>query len=228
MGTHPIFESDFDCLTEMSQEPGKSEESRKRKRERDPNQIRVNTSNSQVKWWMVKVPKYLGEKWLSSPQSEVGKLQIRRLGARPEVTFKLNQNLAAMGENQAPIDHKLMLSVPSKSETLGILSRFTNDEDVEVRSIEGSIVQNAVCRPVAMGSRYNNLKKASFQKAERKDRKTIFMQEPVNTCLPRKTAYTIDHVANRKKAEQGKRTEWMKISSKAIFSSFSRNISIIH
>ena len=78
-----------------------------------------------------------------------------------------------------------MLSVPSKSETLGILSRFTNDEDVEVRSIEGSIVQNAVCRPVAMGSRYNNLKKASFQKAERKDRKTIFMQEPVNTCLPR-------------------------------------------
>ena len=86
---------------------------------------------------------------------------------------------------QAPIDHKLMLSVPSKSETLGILSRFTNDEDVEVRSIEGSIVQNAVCRPVAMGSRYNNLKKASFQKAERKDRKTIFMQEPVNTCLPR-------------------------------------------
>ena len=38
----------------MSQEPGKSEESRKRKRERDPNQIRVNTSNSQVKWWMVK------------------------------------------------------------------------------------------------------------------------------------------------------------------------------
>ena len=129
-----------------------------------------------------------------------------------------------------------MLSVPSKSETLGILSRFTNDEDVEVRSIEGSIVQNAVCRPVAMGSRYNNLKKASFQKAERKDRKTIFMQEPVNTCLPRnfgskslyrdakinslirinfmffseilpnlRTAYTIDHVANRKKAEQGKR-----------------------
>merc|ERR1711937_956134 len=167
MGAHPIFESDFDCLTEMSQEPGKSEESRKRKRERDPNQIRVNTSNSQVKWWMVKVPKYLGEKWLSSPQSEVGKLQIRRLGARPEVTFKLNQNLAAMGENQAPIDHKLMLSVPSKSETLGILSRFTNDEDVEVRSIEGSIVQNAVCRPVAMGSRYNNLKGDLFKLFEK-------------------------------------------------------------
>ena len=90
-----------------------------------------------------KVPKYLGEKWLSSPQSEVGKLQIRRLGARPEVTFKLNQNLAAMGESQAPIDHKLILSAPSKTETLGILSRFTNDEDTEVRSIEGSIVQNA-------------------------------------------------------------------------------------
>ena len=57
------------------------------------------------------VPKYLGEKWLSSPQSEVGKLQIRRLGARPEVTFKLNQNLAAMGENQVLENNLLFINI---------------------------------------------------------------------------------------------------------------------
>lgn len=51
-------------------------EPRKRKRERDPHQQKVNTANSQLKWWLVKVPKYLGQKWIESPQSEVGTLQV--------------------------------------------------------------------------------------------------------------------------------------------------------
>ena len=55
------------------------------------------------------VPKYLGQKWLDSPSTDVGKLAIRRTGARTEVTFKLNQALAQSGD-PSPIDHKLMLS----------------------------------------------------------------------------------------------------------------------
>lgn len=92
----------------MSEKPQKSsdEQIRKRKRERDPNQLKVNCANSQVKWWMVKVPKYLGQKWLDSPKAEVGKLQIRQLGQRVEVNFKLDQDLADMGD-RAPVDHKV-------------------------------------------------------------------------------------------------------------------------
>ena len=58
---------------------------------------------------LVLVPKYLGQKWLDSPSTDVGKLAIRRTGARTEVTFKLNQALAQSGD-PSPIDHKLMLS----------------------------------------------------------------------------------------------------------------------
>ena len=62
---------------------------KKRKRERDPNQLKMNTANSGLNWWLVKVPKYLGEKWLSSPTSEVGKIEIRRDKGRTEVNFKV-------------------------------------------------------------------------------------------------------------------------------------------
>lgn len=65
----------FRYIYKMS-ENVKREEPRKRKREKDPNQIRMNTANSQLKWWLVKVPKYLGQKWIESQQSEVGTLQV--------------------------------------------------------------------------------------------------------------------------------------------------------
>ena len=72
-------------------EAGSSQEpvQKKRKRERDPNQLKMNTANSGLNWWLVKVPKYLGEKWLSSPTSEVGKIEIRRDKGRTEVNFKV-------------------------------------------------------------------------------------------------------------------------------------------
>lgn len=106
-------------------------------------------------------------------------LQIKRLGARTEVNFKLNQNLANMGEDKAPIDHKLVLSAPSRSETLGILSRYKDETDKEIRSVEGTIVQNAVCRPSSFSAAYNLLKRKDFQKAEKVDRKTQLVA-PVN------------------------------------------------
>jgi hypothetical protein len=78
-------------------EAGSSQEpvQKKRKRERDPNQLKMNTANSGLNWWLVKVPKYLGEKWLSSPTSEVGKIEIRRDKGRTEVNFKVRQKLFA-------------------------------------------------------------------------------------------------------------------------------------
>ena len=79
------------------------------------------------------------------------------------------------------------LLAPSKSETLGVLSRCKDDNDREVRKVEGSlkfcslfwrlfsgsIVQSAVCRPAAMNLAYNNLKRSSFKAAQRVDRRVI-------------------------------------------------------
>lgn len=92
----------------------------------------------------------------------------------------MDQNLANQGDNKAPVDHNLILSAPSKSETLGILSRYKDESDKEVRSVEGTIVQNAVCRPASMSAAYNALKRKDFQKAEKVDRKTKLVQS-VNT-----------------------------------------------
>jgi len=147
---------------------------RKRQKVHDPNHADVDCTNSEAKLWLVKVPKYLGQKWLDSNTPEVGKLSINRKGGRVEVTFKLNEHLAKSGD-PSPIDHNLMLSAPSKSETLGVLSRAKDDSEREVRKVEGSIVQSAVCRPSGMNAAYNNLKRSSFRAAQRVDRKVVLL-----------------------------------------------------
>jgi hypothetical protein len=78
------------------------------------------------------------------PTSEVGEIEIRRDKGRTEVNFKLDERLANQGETRTPIDHKLRLSAPSKSETIGILCRskkFEDGREIEERSVEGTIVQ---------------------------------------------------------------------------------------
>merc|ERR1712123_84428 len=113
----------------------------------------VDCTNSEAKLWLVKVPKYLGQKWLDSNTPEVGKLSINRKGGRVEVTFKLNEHLAKSGDP----------------------SRAKDDSEREVRKVEGSIVQSAVCRPSGMNAAYNNLKRSSFRAAQRNDRKVVLL-----------------------------------------------------
>ncbi|CBY34829.1 unnamed protein product [Oikopleura dioica] len=164
-------------------EAGSSQEpvQKKRKRERDPNQLKMNTANSGLNWWLVKVPKYLGEKWLSSPTSEVGKIEIRREKGRTEVNFKLDERLANQGETRTPIDHKLRLSAPSKSETIGILCRskkFEDGQEIEERSVEGTIVQNAVCSPASMScDLYMKQKLLNFKGPEMQRKRAVQLTE---------------------------------------------------
>ena len=63
-----------------------SKEPKKRKRQKavDPNHSDVDCTNSEAKLWLVKVPKYLGQKWLDSKTPEVGKLCIKRVNGRSE------------------------------------------------------------------------------------------------------------------------------------------------
>jgi len=154
----------------------KGEKRKRPKGAQDPNHCDVDCTNSELKLWLVKVPKYLGQKWLDSPSTDVGKLAIRRTGARTEVTFKLNQALAQSGD-PSPIDHKLMLSAPPKHETLGVLSRMKDEQDKEIRRVEGRIVQNATCTPSMMDATYRRLKGTSFQKAAKSDRKVKYVAE---------------------------------------------------
>jgi len=181
----------------------------KRKRPKtalDPNHADVDCTSSQQKIWLVKVPKYLGQKWLNSHQVEVGKLGIRRNMGRTEVTFALNEHLARQGE-PAPIEHKLMLSAPSKSETLGVLSRCNDADEKEVRKVEGCIVQNAICRPLTMNTEYNKLKLMSFNKAARTDRKTILVDQlDVNAQrFKPKSRHEEHHREEQKKKLEGRR-----------------------
>lgn len=167
----------------------KQPEAKKRKRQKavDPNHADVDCTNSKDKLWLVKVPKYLGQKWLESPSMEVGKLSIKRFDRSTEVSFKLNEMLAntsnARDQSKTPTDHKMILSAPSRSETLGVLSRCKDESDREVRKIEGSIVQNAVCQPSMMNSAYNDLKRREFKGYTQTKRAIVLDQKELPTTF---------------------------------------------
>ena len=63
----------------MSESSAAPKEPKKRKRQKavDPNHADVDCTSSEAKLWLVKVPKYLGQKWLDSNTPEVGKLSIK-------------------------------------------------------------------------------------------------------------------------------------------------------
>ena len=70
----------------------KDKEKGKSKTDRD-----LDLANSVRGVWLVKVPKYISDRWeKSAPNTEVGKLRIRKVnGAKPEVNFTLSDAVCA-------------------------------------------------------------------------------------------------------------------------------------
>ncbi|XP_066266699.1 general transcription factor IIF subunit 2-like isoform X1 [Branchiostoma lanceolatum] len=78
--------------------------------------------------WLVKVPKYMSNKWMTVEDGEVGTLKInRRPGApKPEVIFSLKEELAqkddGKGSSEAPREHKFVLS-GTAGQPMGVFSQ---------------------------------------------------------------------------------------------------------
>lgn len=168
--------------------------------------------------WLVKVPKYLSEKWKKAPGScEVGKLKITRSrisGAKPEVLFTLGEQLslpdtsptATESEKMGvPREHKFVLNGIG-NQNLVVLSQVpTADADLgstDKLSIEGKVTQRAECRPVANDT-YMKLKRWQLESKNKPMRQIKQLDEVVNNYKPVKEhSFMKEH--ELKKKNEGK------------------------
>lgn len=84
----------------------------------------LDLSNAGRGVWLVKVPKYLANKWERVPgATEVGKLRItKQPGQKAQVSLTLNENIAKIDPDEPiPKEHFLDVSVVTK-QTLGVFS----------------------------------------------------------------------------------------------------------
>ena len=118
----------------------------------------LDLTNANRGVWLVKVPKYLADRWESSESPAVlGKLKIaRKPGQKPEVSFTLDNNLVNATSTPTaeviPKEHKFAMSTVM-GHTLAVFSHLEGDPDASVpipdkHALEGKIVQRAECRPI--------------------------------------------------------------------------------
>lgn len=89
----------------------------------------LDLSNAGRGVWLVKVPKYIANKWEKVSSSvEVGKLRItKHQGQRAQVSLTLSDAVINLDpEEKIPTDHRLDVSVVTK-QTLGVFSHMIRE-----------------------------------------------------------------------------------------------------
>ncbi|CAH1984926.1 unnamed protein product [Acanthoscelides obtectus] len=198
----------------------------------------LDLSNANRGVWLVKVPKYVAERWEKSPSDmEVGKLKITKSpGQKAQVSLTLSSailNLNEPGQESIPKDHRLDVSTVTQ-QTLGVFSHVilillfpaTNNDAVipetEKLFMEGKIVQKLECRPYADNC-YMKLKLESIRKASLPARQIKQLDRVVQTFKP-----VSDHKNNieyieRKKAEGKKARDDKDAVLEMLFAAFEKH-----
>jgi len=186
----------------------------------------MDLANSVRGVWLVKVPKYISDRWeKSAPNTEVGKLKIRKvIGAKPEVNFTLSDAVCAplnglsetdktdlvrnsSTHQQIPKEHKFRVSSIA-AQTLGVFSHSTRDpapqNAVDKLSVEGKVVQRAECCP-NNSSLYSAIKKEALLKAGEPKRMVKQLDKHVTTSF-KPVSIHVSNLANEKqKKAEGKK-----------------------
>ena len=164
----------------------------------------LDLSNAGRGVWLVKVPKYIAQKWEKAPSNmDVGKLRISKTpGQKAQVSLSLTQAVVNLDpEEEIPTEHILDVSVVTK-QTLGVFSHMvpptatsssskeSSSQDAEKLYMEGRIVQKLECRPIADNC-YMKLKLESIRKASVPQRKVQPIDKIVQNFKPVK-----DHAHN--------------------------------
>lgn len=168
--------------------------------------------------WLVKVPKYLSEKWKkASGKCEVGKLRITRTklpGNKPEVSFSMSD--AQMKQEVpgqptvTPKEHQFKLTgvgnqnlVAFSQQKETTTAAATADTISDKIAIEGKVIQRAECRPVA-DRNYMQLKKQQMLTMNKPRREIQQISGVVNMYKP-----VTNHAANishqKEQKDKGKR-----------------------
>ncbi|KAI5651423.1 transcription initiation factor IIF, beta subunit domain-containing protein [Phthorimaea operculella] len=168
----------------------------------------LDLSNTVRGVWLVKVPKYIANKWKKSGNIEVGILNISKMpGQRAQVKLSLSEALLCLkepGEQSIPKELRLDVSNVTR-QSLGVFSHAapSNSDAVvpeaEKLYMEGRIVQKLECRPNA-DSTYYQLKAESIRKATKPRRQV----QQLDSIVPPKPGANRKHnieYEKRKKAE---------------------------
>ncbi|XP_075991634.1 general transcription factor IIF subunit 2-like [Anticarsia gemmatalis] len=134
----------------------------------------LDLSNTGRGAWLVKVPKYIANKWEKAQGNiEVGKLKISRApGQRAQVQLSLSEAVLCLkdaGEQNIPKEHHLDVTNVSK-QSLGVFSQVISTPssiEAEVPKsgklyMEGGIIRKLECR-VKEDTKYNNLKSETIK-----------------------------------------------------------------
>ncbi|XP_004930959.1 general transcription factor IIF subunit 2 [Bombyx mori] len=192
----------------------------------------LDLSNTGRGVWLVKVPKYIANKWEKAPGNiEVGKLKISRVpGTRAKVQLSLSEAVLCLkdpGEQSIPKEHKLDVSNVN-TQSLGVFSHIapTNTDSVvpetENLYMEGRIVQKLECRPNDDVT-YYKLKSESIKKASMPQRQVQQLDRIVQNFKP-----VSDHPHNidyqeRKKAEGKKARDDKEAVLNMLFAAFEKH-----
>jgi len=109
--------------------------------------------------WLVKVPKYVADKWDNAPGSlDVAKIKVANTpGKRPDISLHLSEAVLCLeGEKNEPIPKSFKLDVSHfTSQTMIAFSehRMSYNPDAVVQeadriAIQGKISQKLECRPI--------------------------------------------------------------------------------
>ncbi|XP_054743564.1 general transcription factor IIF subunit 2 [Anastrepha obliqua] len=200
----------------------------------------LDLSNAGRGVWLVKVPKYIAQKWSKAPSNmDVGKLRISKTpGQKAQVSLSLTQAVVNLDpEEKIPTEHILDVSVVTK-QTLGVFSHvmplesnnISNAKDKEPQPLseaeklymEGRIVQKLECRPIADNC-YMQLKLESIRKASVPQRKVQPIDKIVQNFKPVKDhAHNIEY-RERKKAEGKKARDDKNSVMDMLFNAFEKH-----
>ena len=117
----------------------------------------VDISNGSRGVWLVKVPKYIAERWENAAengQRDAGSLKIQqRPHQKPLVSFTLSDNLAKATDNPdieqktaIPKEYNFQMSQLA-TQTLEVFTH-TSNESGDKLALEGKVGHRAECRPI--------------------------------------------------------------------------------
>ncbi|OQR79825.1 general transcription factor IIF subunit 2-like [Tropilaelaps mercedesae] len=187
----------------------------------------VDCSNASRGVWLVKVPKYIAEKWeKAAPMSEAGRISISKLASgKTDIAFRLS-NVTA--EEKIPSEHKFVIS-NIQSQTLAVYSqpKAVNEDGVECGTgkicVEGSVVQKGECRPIGSDINYMNLKRQKILDAAQPKRTVIGLDRAVTSFKPvARHNYQVEYEARKKtegKKARGDRDQVLEM----IFAAFEKH-----
>ncbi|XP_058798312.1 general transcription factor IIF subunit 2 [Phymastichus coffea] len=193
----------------------------------------LDLANADRGVWLVKVPKYIANRWEKAPGSiEVAKLRItKHYKQKAEVTLRLSEAVLALreaGEQDIPQQHKLDVTTVIH-QTLGVFSHTapvgSSDAvvpDTEKLSMEGKIVQKLECRPHADNT-YMKLKLESIKKASIPQRSVQQLDRAVHNFKPVSDHKHNMEYAEKKKAEGKKMRDDKDVVQNMLFTAFEKH-----